>query len=1298
MTTHRRSPAAPVTALTVFALCALVFAAASPAIAQPSRVGDTQVLFGWPGGNEEVHPDIALDPVNDIYLVVHAYGPIRGTFVNSSGTAIGSTFTISDGTQASSFDSYASVRYSPDVSNGAGGHGGFLVAWHHFPGYVYSAVVAYEAPNKVVSGPTALSELEQSGMNASNIGPAIAYSQTSRRFLVAWSTNQFGVLARLVDVQGAPIGNVFALENAGGARDPAVTWNSATNEFGLFYSGFGGSGAFVAFRRVAMDGTPSGRTTFGFSAGTMATGIETTSDHRYVAAWAVGPGVRTAVFDQSGTMLTGPDGTFVTGRFGYNWSMGWSYNPTNGTFLAASTDSASWDIGAAETDGSGAPLGTPIVATSGGAASNGGSYYPEIGSRNSVKEWTIAFMVGGSIRTQIMAPSGSVVTPPPSGTCTVSATASGPTQGNAAAAQSFTATPTASSGCGGVVSYAWSFGDGGTSTLQNPSYTYASAGTYNWSVTITAGSGTDTATTTQNGTIQVLAAGACTPSTATVLAQPGGSGLDALWQSAGVTVTAGQLLSISVSGGQTWTYQGSGYTADGNASAILTGANVPMSGGPRMALVGRIGTTGVPFLIGSAAQFTPTASGTLYLAPNHEWYMVSGNSGSLSVSICRGGTSCSVDATATVPSTAGVSSSVSFAVTATPSGCSSATPTYSWSFGDGGTSTSQNPTHTYASAGTFSWSVTVQVAAATVTKSGSITVLAANVCVPSTVTVQAAGAVGSPTITTMWKDTGIAVTSGQLVTLSLAGSQTWSSDGTAFYSAAGNSGNVYSSGNANVPLPGGASMALVGRIGASGTPFLVGVWSQATAGASGNLYLAPNEEWYNLNNNTGSLSVSVCVGGAACALTATATVPTSAVTGSAVSFAATCSTNNCGIDPATTYAWNFGDGSTSASQNPTHTYALDGTYTWTLTITNQSSGVTNGTTTKTGTISVATPSCTATAATIVARGSGTNLPDSMWQSTGATVTAGQTLSITASGTWANAGASYTAGGNASDLTFPGNSALGGAPRMALVGRIGATGTPFLVGASYAQAAAQSGTLYLAPNDDWYALHDNTGSLSAAICVGAAGCSVTATATVPSTATPGTAVSFASTATATSCAGSPTYAWSFGDGATSTSQNPAHTYAAQGTYNWTLTVTAGSATTTKTGSIVVSSSTCTATVVSVAAGGLGTNQPGSMFVDSGLVVTTGQAVTITASGSWMSGGTTYSAVGNGSDLTYPGNSALGGAPRMALIGRGAASGPPFLVGSSVSFIAGSGGQLFLAANDDWYYLHDNSGSLSVTVCK
>ncbi len=76
-----------------------------------------------------------------------------------------------------------------------------------------------------------------------------------------------------------------------------------------------------------------------------------------------------------------------------------------------------------------------------------------------------------------------------------------------------------------------------------------------------------------------------------------------------------------------------------------------------------------------------------------------------------------------------------------------------------------------------------------------------------------------------------------------------------------------------------------------------------------------------------------------------------------------------------------------------------------------------------------------------------------------------------------------------------------------------------------------------------------------------GCTVGCGATVPATGTTGQAVAFASSATPAGCATQPTYDWDFGDGtARSTQQNPSKTYAAPGTYNWRLTVSAGSGST------------------------------------------------------------------------------------------------------------------------------------------
>ena len=101
----------------------------------------------------------------------------------------------------------------------------------------------------------------------------------------------------------------------------------------------------------------------------------------------------------------------------------------------------------------------------------------------------------------------------------------------------------------------------------------------------------------------------------------------------------------------------------------------------------------------------------------------------------------------------------------------------------------------------------------------------------------------------------------------------------------------------------------------------------------------------------------------------------------------------------------------------------------------------------------------------------------------------------------NGTAAWSAAGNAADPAPGNNVPLTAAPRMALIGRVGASGAPFVIGSGYQAPAAQSGEVFLAPNDDWYALHDNAGSLAVTVCSGETPCTLDGTASVPATADP-----------------------------------------------------------------------------------------------------------------------------------------------------------------------------------------------------
>jgi len=62
-------------------------------------------------------------------------------------------------------------------------------------------------------------------------------------------------------------------------------------------------------------------------------------------------------------------------------------------------------------------------------------------------------------------------------------------------------TSTSSDPDGSIASYSWTFGDGGTSTLQNPSHTYAAGGNYTVTLRVTDNRGAQSTTTSKTVTV-----------------------------------------------------------------------------------------------------------------------------------------------------------------------------------------------------------------------------------------------------------------------------------------------------------------------------------------------------------------------------------------------------------------------------------------------------------------------------------------------------------------------------------------------------------------------------------------------------------------------------------------------------------------------------------------------------------------------------------------------------------------------------------------------------------------------------
>ncbi|MBI4929393.1 MAG: PKD domain-containing protein [Bacteroidetes bacterium] len=214
-------------------------------------------------------------------------------------------------------------------------------------------------------------------------------------------------------------------------------------------------------------------------------------------------------------------------------------------------------------------------------------------------------------------------------------------------------------------------------------------------------------------------------------------------------------------------------------------------------------------------------------------------------------------------------------VTFTNNSISSGQTTYTWNFGDGNTSTvpNLNPTvHTYTTSGSFNVTLIIN-------QSGCIDSL----LIPSYIIIQniTASFVATPTV----------VCSGQSISFN----------------------------NTSAPAATSASWTF-------------GDGNSSTTISPANTY-----------NTAGTYTVTLIAGENGCFDTTTGTVlvnqtPVASFTADTmvacnVPFTVTFTSTGSG---GTNYSWNFGDGGTSALQNPVHTYTASGVYSVTLTVTNSS--------------------------------------------------------------------------------------------------------------------------------------------------------------------------------------------------------------------------------------------------------------------------------------------------------------------------------------------------------------------------
>ncbi|HCK81604.1 MAG TPA: hypothetical protein DIC59_09080 [Candidatus Competibacteraceae bacterium] len=214
------------------------------------------------------------------------------------------------------------------------------------------------------------------------------------------------------------------------------------------------------------------------------------------------------------------------------------------------------------------------------------------------------------------------------------------------------------SSTGNITGHSWNFGDGTTSTAQNPAKTYSSPGTYTVKLTVTGAGGSNTATKTNYVSVSVPTA-SNPPTAAAPVASFSAS------PTSGTTSTSVNFTNTSTGSVTTWSWNFGDGTTSTAKNAIKTYANP--------------GTYTV--------KLTATGSGGSNTATKTNYISVSAAAPAASFSA--------------TPTSGPAPLSTTFKNTSTGTITS-----YSWNFGDGTTSTSANPTHTYSKTGAYTVSLT----------------------------------------------------------------------------------------------------------------------------------------------------------------------------------------------------------------------------------------------------------------------------------------------------------------------------------------------------------------------------------------------------------------------------------------------------------------------------------------------------------------------------------------------------------------------------------------------------------------
>jgi PKD repeat protein len=719
-------------------------------------------------------------------------------------------------------------------------------------------------------------------------------------------------------------------------------------------------------------------------------------------------------------------------------------------------------------------------------------------------------------------------------------------------------------------SWSWSFGDGQTSTLQNPAYTYASIGDYTVTLTATNSAGSNTVTKT----VHVPdCPGPVNPPVANFnyLSQcPNSKNVQFTDTSTGVPTS----WSWNFGDEQTSTLQSPThtYSSIGDYTVTLTATNsagsntvtktvhvpdCPGPGTPPVANFNYVAQCPNPLY----AEFTDTSTGnptswswsfgdgqtSTLQNPTHTYPGVGGyeitltvsnayGSSSISKVLCISCITCPPVANFTFVSQCPNPLNVQF--TDTSSKIATEGPTsWSWQFGDGQTSTLQNPTHTYAALGDYTVTLTATNSAGSNSISKTVHI---SPCVPEA-NFTYISQCPNP-LNVQFNDTTSAIVTEKPTTWSWNfgdGQTSTLQNPTHTYAVIGDYNVTLTASNAAgsstvskiVHLPTCAPEANFTIRAECPNPLFAQFtdtstgnptsWSWQFGDGQTSTLQNPSHTYSTVgafeitltaSNAGGSSSISkvLCISCITCPPVANFTFVSECPNPLYVQFTDTSST--IATEVPTSWSWQFGDGQTSTLQNPTHTYAALGDYNVTLTASNA-----GGSHSISRTVHIASCSPAADFSFV------TQCPNPLnvqFTDTSSTIISEKPTA------W-----SWNFGdGQTSTLQNP-------AHTFAALGDYNVT----LTASNSAGSSTVSKAVHIAP------------------CSPAADFSFVTQCPNPLN------VQFTDTSSTIISEKPTAWSWTFGDGQTSTLQNPTHTYAAMGDYNVTLTASnaAGSSTVSKT---------------------------------------------------------------------------------------------------------------------------------------